>query len=172
MGKDDQLRSGRADSTDDSGAVEGEQCGPWKAADPRASGEEVNGTSLAPVFDDPHGTTHLKSAAFSQFAKPSQKHPFTFWPTPARDKTEIMGYSVRTDEWRYTCWFGFDGVRVVPKVDQILGQELYDHRGDPGELDWRGEHVNVVHQSEHGNVVKQLHAMVLGYIRLYPVVAP
>ena len=52
---------------------------------------------------------------------------------------------------------------------EILGQELYDHRGDPGELDWRGEHVNVVHQSEHAAVVKQLHAMVLGYIRLYPV---
>ena len=36
------------------------------------------------------------------------------WPTPYRNQTNIMGYSVRVDEWRYTAWFGFDNVSIVP----------------------------------------------------------
>ena len=79
-----------------------------------------------------------------------------------------MGYSVRTDNWRYTCWFGFDGVKIVPVVDDIIGRELYSHEGDPGELDWAGEQVNIVDKDENKEIVASLHAMVLGYIRLYP----
>ena len=95
--------------------------------------------------------------------------PFAFWPTPARNATEIMGYTVRVDEWRYTVWFGFDGELVVPVTSDILGRELYDHRGDPGLLDWHGEHVNVVNDPINADVVSELHKMVLEYIQLYPV---
>ena len=49
-----------------------------------------------------------------------------------------MGYTVRVDDWRYTCWFAFNGSSVTVMTDRILGTELYDHRGDPGELDWVG----------------------------------
>ena len=41
--------------------------------------------------------------------------------------------------------------------------------GCAGELDWRGEHVNVVQEPAHVALVKELHAKVLGYIQLYPV---
>jgi arylsulfatase A-like enzyme len=34
-----------------------------------------------------------------------------------------MGYTIRTDRWRYTEWDGGRG-----------GAELYDHDADPGEL--------------------------------------
>jgi hypothetical protein len=54
--------------------------------------------------------------------------------------------------------------------DEILGRELYDHRGDPGELDWHGEHVNLVEEPAWASLVTKLHAKVLDYIRLYPVV--
>jgi hypothetical protein len=83
----------------------------------------------------------------------------------------VQGYTVRVDEWRYTCWFKFDKVRIVPVTspDGVIGRELYDHRGDPGELDWAGEHVNVVEAPEHAGLVAALHAQLLGYIRLYPV---
>ena len=70
---------------------------------------------------------------------------------------------------RYTCWFGFDGATITPNRDEILGRELYDHRGDPGELDWRGEHVNLAGKPEHGATVASLHKMALDYIQLYPV---
>ena len=136
---------------------------------PQSAGQRINGTSLLPAFDDPDGAWDLKPAAYSQFAKPSREAPFEFWPTPARNETEIMGYSVRTDQWRYTCWFGFDGATVTPNRDEILGRELYDHRGDPGELDWRGEHVNLAGKQEHSATVASLHKMALDYIQLYPV---
>ena len=137
---------------------------------PESLGEEINGTNLVPVFDDPEAShIALKPAAFSQFAKPFRSKPFEFWPTPARNATQIMGYTVRVDQWRYTSWFGFDGKKVVPKVNEILGRELYDHRGDPGELDWKGEHVNVVDDPTHRDVVASLHSKLLNYIRLYPV---
>ena len=82
-----------------------------------------------------------------------------------------MGYSVRVDGWRYTCWFKFDNVAIVPITTAagIIARELYDHRRDtllamPGS----GETVNVVSEAAHASVVVELHAVVLGYIRLFP----
>lgn len=134
--------------------------------DPRSEGQMINGTSLAPVFSNPDAAIdEVKSAAYSQFAKPHRNQPFAFWPTPARNATEVMGYSVRVADWRYTCWFGFlPDVRV--NTTDVIGRELYDHRGDPGDLDWVGEHVNVVNALENAAVVRQLHALVLDYIQL------
>ena len=138
---------------------------------PWLHGEDLNGTSLAPVFEAPFDDHFkLKEAAYSQFAKPFLSRPFLYWPTPRRNETEIMGYSVRTDQWRYTCWFGFDGIKIVPRTDHILGRELYDHRNDRNDdIDWPGEHVNVVHDSTHAVLVAALHAKILKYIQLWPV---
>eukprot|EP01050_Picozoa_sp_SAG11_P009711 SAG11_NODE_932_length_6489_cov_6.539039_2_plen_168_part_00 len=136
---------------------------------PQSAGQQINGTSLLPAFEDPAGSAMMKDAAYSQFAKPSRENPFVFWPTPRRNETEIMGYTVRVDEWRYTCWFGFDGKSQTPNRDEVIGRELYDHRGDLGELDWHGEHVNVVDEPTHRTLVEQLHAKVLAYIQLFPV---
>jgi len=69
---------------------------------PASQGEALNGTSLAPVFDDLLGAT-VKDAAFSQFAKESLT---SVYPKFQRNQTAIMGYSVRVDGWRYTAWFG------------------------------------------------------------------
>jgi len=130
-----------------------------------SAGQHLNGTSLLPVFVNPDETS-VKSAAYSQFAKPYLNTPYSFWPTPARLETEIMGYTVRVDNWRYTCWFQFNGTSVTVMTDHILGTELYDHTGDPGELDWAGEHVNVAGDRDNTATVKQLHALVLNYIQL------
>jgi hypothetical protein len=147
---------------------------------PLSEGEELNGTSLEPVFDAPDDTAvanGLKTAAFSQLAKANLQDLFQIGgpPSPggpAHNTTQIMGYSVRTAGWRYTCWFKFDNVTIVPITtpDAIIGRELYDHRADevlavPG----TGETVNVVDDAAHEAVVEELHAAVLGYIRLYPV---
>ena len=147
---------------------------------PSLQGEELNGTNLEAIFDAPgHSETaaSLKTAAFSQLAKANLRNPFQIGgpPSPggpAHNTTEIMGYSIRTAQWRYTCWFRFDHVAIVPITTKegVIGQELYDHRTDdllavPGS----GETVNVVGDVAHGRVVSELHAKVLDYIRLYPV---
>lgn len=70
--------------------------------------DHVEGTSMAPLFDDPD--REWKRAVFSQF--------------PRHDHS--MGRSMRTDRYRYTEWEGLNG--------QTLARELYDHHADPLEL--------------------------------------
>jgi hypothetical protein len=42
-----------------------------------------------------------------------------------------MGYSLRTDDWRYTVWVPWNTTTFAPMWDQpFAGEELYDHR-DP-----------------------------------------
>ena len=105
----------------------------------------INGTSLKPVFEDPANTS-IKTAAFSQFSK--NNIGIYVDPTFFRNATQLMGYTIRTSEWRYTAWFRFNGTNArgpyrtgnkpVPDhfgtvcVDESLGRELYDHRGDSG----------------------------------------
>jgi len=68
------------------------------------------GTSFAPLLSHPDRT--FKKAAYSQYPR---------YLTP-----RIMGYSVRTERYRYTEW------RNVAS-GQVLARELYDHLVDPGE---------------------------------------
>jgi arylsulfatase A-like enzyme len=73
---------------------------------PPASGLE--GTSFVPLLKDP---THAwKSAAFSQYPRQGGK---------------IMGYTMRTDRYRYTAWLN--------KAGESVAVELYDHDSDPRE---------------------------------------
>jgi len=79
----------------------------------------IDGTSLVPLLEDP--TRRLKPAAYS-FRR----------ATPPR-----LGWSVRTDRYRYTEWP--DGSR-----------ELYDHDSDPG------EYRNLAEAAEHAERVESL----------------
>lgn len=67
----------------------------------------LDGKSLRPLLDDPG--TQWDSAAYSQYPRGKR-----------------MGYSMRTDRYRYTEWLERDRKTVVAR-------ELYDHRSDPGE---------------------------------------
>lgn len=74
------------------------------------------GTSLLPLISDPN--TAIKRAAFSQY--------------PRREN--IMGYSIRTERFRYTEWVGFQYAPFYrPTWDKLIGVELYDHTLDPNE---------------------------------------
>lgn len=85
----------------------------------------VEGTSLAPLLAQPDRA--WKPAAFSQFVRPGG----------------VMGYSIRTDRYRYTEWLG-------PKAE-TLAQELYDHQVDAP------EDINVAARAENKDLVKRLH---------------
>ncbi len=69
------------------------------------------------------------------FVKPLQNQ----WSKAARPR-RVMGYSMRTDRWRYTQWRD-------RKTREIVAVELYNHKTDPGET------VNV---SANAEVVEQL----------------
>ena len=54
-----------------------------------------------------------------------------------------MGYSIRTDCYRYVEWRQWDTKRIV-------ACDLYDHRGDDGEM------VNLADGEEHKTTVDEL----------------
>ncbi|MHC5057662.1 MAG: hypothetical protein ACYTKD_23575 [Planctomycetota bacterium] len=58
----------------------------------------------------------------------------------------VMGYSMRTDRWRYTEWRS-------RKSKEVTARELYDHSAH--EID----RVNVASRPENAALVKKLHAM-------------
>ncbi|MBI1355213.1 MAG: sulfatase-like hydrolase/transferase [Acidobacteria bacterium] len=74
---------------------------------------ENESCSFLPLATDP--SREWKSAAFSQFPRPWSNA--TVW--------EQMGYSLRTDRYRYTEW--------VDRQRKVVARELYDHRQDPAE---------------------------------------
>lgn len=75
----------------------------------------LEGESLVPVLENP--MRKFKRAALTQTPRPNY----------LRGKMpEAMGYSIRTDRFRYTEWRDF-------KTGAARARELYDHDVDPGE---------------------------------------
>ena len=74
--------------------------------------------------------------------RPWKKAAFSQYPRGGN----IMGYSMRTDQFRYTEWRLRDS-------GEVKTRELYDHKKDSA------ENVNVVNQSEYTDVVKRLEKM-------------
>ena len=88
--------------------------------------EGLEGTSLVPLMVDP--TRRWKSAAFSQYPRPGN----------------IMGYSMRTDRYRYNEW-------VDRATREVKARELYDMTNDPE------CHVNLAPNDDQAALIAQLH---------------
>ncbi len=86
----------------------------------------LEGTSLVPVLEDP--AREWKKAAFSQYPR---------W-TPAD-----MGYSLRTQRYRYTEW-------INKKDGSVTYRELYDYEADPAET------VNLAAKPGHEGLLQEL----------------
>lgn len=86
----------------------------------------VEGASFRPVLDNPNRA--WKPAAFSQYPR-GQK---------------LMGYSMRTDRYRFTVWVGRNDHTKVEAM------ELYDHQRDPQ------ENVNIANDPANAGLVRSL----------------
>jgi arylsulfatase A-like enzyme len=92
--------------------------------------EGLEGASLKPLMDAP--SRPWKRAAFSQYPRPEKK---------------AMGYSIRTDAYRYTEWStGWE----TPATATVIARELYDHVRDPRET------INLADKPDQAEVVKSL----------------
>lgn len=89
--------------------------------------EHLQGTSFVPLLSEPD--LSWKKFAISQYP---------------REKEKIMGYSIRTDRYRYTKW------QDTSNPNNVIATELYDLHKYP-----RGN-VNVVNQSEYRETIQQL----------------
>jgi len=83
------------------------------------------GTSLVPLMREPDRP--WKSAAFSQYPRGGG----------------VMGYSMRTDRYRFTRW-------QKRKGGEVVATELYDHQDDPQ------ENVNLAVLAEHKDLLARL----------------
>jgi len=84
----------------------------------------------------------------------------------AQEQLSIMGYSMRTADYRYTVWLPFD--RAVMAVDwdaPVFEEELYDHRGETLEDYTHQELVNVAKKPSFLKVVTSLRTQLLAYLR-------
>jgi iduronate 2-sulfatase len=91
------------------------------------------------VLDDP--TASVKPAAFTW-------HPRPAYP-PGRSDLHAMGYSMRTDRYRYTEWLDQD-------TGEITATELYNH--ETGPLASR----NLTSDPDYADIVSRLSAGLKG----------
>ena len=77
---------------------------------------ELEGVSLSPLLNNPK--TKVKEVALTQTPRPNY---------PRGKLPEAMGYSIRTERYRYTQWRDFQS-------GQLQARELYDHDNDPLEM--------------------------------------
>jgi hypothetical protein len=82
---------------------------------------------MMPLLDDPDRS--WKKAAFSQYPR-----------------GKIMGYSMRTERFRYTEW-------QDTRTNEVMARELYDHAKDPQ------ENVNAAAEPQYKQDVQRLARM-------------
>jgi len=91
---------------------------------------ELDGTSFVPLLQSTDRP--WKQAAFSQYPRGKR-----------------MGYTMRTDDWRYTEW-------INKQTREVVARELYDHRQDQAETS------NVAEASGNTSLVGQLSQQLAG----------
>ena len=103
---------------------------------------QTQGKSLVPLIDNDNSTTITADAAFHQYARGKR-----------------MGYSIRTDKYRYTEWHDNDYRSYKPyKEENIIARELYDYEKDPLETK------NWVDDPQYKAVVSELKAKLKGHL--------
>lgn len=122
--------------------------------------ETFDGQSLVPILQGSQPS--VRQYAFSQFPRrphnisvPWQRNQIGQVP---RTNFTIMGYSLRSDKFRYTEWVGWDGASLKPVWTKWFGNELYDHSSEPPTgADFNSyENVNVVNDPQHKELVATL----------------
>ena len=149
-----------------------------------AAGAHLGGSSQAPLFDAPAGTP-VKQVALSQFPRcwqnntghdptgaeygpgDERNHTVSFYSMSdchwvRRSAIDFMGYSMRTERYRYIQWMRWDGDALRPLWDEVVGRELYDHGQLSSQLDTTymddAENENMAPLPENRVLVAQLSA--------------
>jgi hypothetical protein len=82
------------------------------------------------------------------------------------DEMSLMGYSMRTLEFRYTAWFHYNRPLALPLLDTApYAEELYDHRNEKPSDFTHLEIVNLVKKGGFESVIKKYREKLLHFIR-------
>ena len=88
-------------------------------------------------------SANLSRAAFSQIPRDKLVQGMSGAGPPPHEL--FMGYSVRTDQWRYTEWHPFNATTGVADWNTVVGLELYAHgnrTSQQQDCTWDYENVN------------------------------
>lgn len=99
----------------------------------------LQGKSLLPLLSEPD--LEWKKAAFSQFL-------IGRFVPPDQRKDERMGYTIRTDQYRYVEWYMWN--KEEKKRGELLDRELFDHHTDPQ------ENINLAVGDKHDITMEEL----------------
>ncbi|RXP44532.1 DUF4976 domain-containing protein [Lutibacter sp. HS1-25] len=107
---------------------------------------KVDGKSLVPLMDNDEKSTIDVDFAVSQYRRHKEK----------------MGYSLRTNRYRYTEWFD-EGYRSYKPYDEgvVIARELYDYEVDPLESK------NLVNEAEYASIVIELKSKLKKHLQKY-----
>ncbi|XP_050303881.1 iduronate 2-sulfatase [Anthonomus grandis grandis] len=126
----------------------------------------TEGKSLLPVMLgslEMHKKVQGKSAIFTQHPRPGARPTLN----PNSDKPhlrdiQIMGYSIKTNVYRYSEWVGFDNENFRANWTKIYGRELYNHQIDPQ------ENLNLEDRADLQPIIKKLRKrLILGWRKSY-----
>jgi len=106
-----------------------------------AAPKHLEGVSLVPLLNNPAGK--VKEVALIQTPRPNY---------PRRTDPKVMGYSIRSNRYRYTEWQNF-------KTGHIAARELYDHKDDPNET------VNLAQLEKYKQQINQLSTLLQKTLR-------
>ena len=89
------------------------------------------------------------------------------------DQTTVMGYSLRTIDFRYTLWLHFNRVdNLIEWGRGLVAEELYDHREDGGDSLGKGELHNLLANSvsdttkaQYKEVAGQQRNLLVGFLQ-------
>jgi iduronate 2-sulfatase len=112
----------------------------------------LDGKSLVSLMKNPKIT--IKDYAVSQYPRSGTD---TETERQGYAAAKVMGYSIRTDRYRYTVWMKDFRSNQPFNANLLVGSELYDYEKDPNET------VNVAKEKQYAAAKKEMHQRMLAY---------
>jgi arylsulfatase A-like enzyme len=116
--------------------------------------DNLDGKSLKPLMLN--NKEIAKEYAISQYPRKLKKAEMA---KAGYTDSKIMGYSLRTDKFRYTIWMNNFTSKQIFNEAQVYAAELYDYVKDPLET------VNVVNDSNYAKVSKDLKSKMIAFFK-------
>jgi iduronate 2-sulfatase len=116
---------------------------------------QLDGKSLVPVMKNP--AVKVKDFSVSQYPR---THNAMETERLGYSDGEYMGYSIRTERYRYTLWMKGSFRSNKPfRSDLVAAAELYDYVQDPNET------INVADEKEYAAVAKDMRERMLRFLK-------
>uniref|UniRef100_A0A671Y466 Iduronate 2-sulfatase n=1 Tax=Sparus aurata TaxID=8175 RepID=A0A671Y466_SPAAU len=109
----------------------------------------TEGNNLAHTFRHRERRVDEEAVSFSQYPRPADT-PQVNSDLPDLKDIKVMGYSLRSWDYRYTLWLGFNPKTFQVNVSDVHAGELYMLAGDPG------QDSNIYSNSDHSVVMTKM----------------